>query len=201
MGVLQMAISGEVVHDLNFSGGFHFMLQPAYFGTVWAGLSVATSLWQTPLPTNATTLFSFHHLSLFFFFLLFFTLLFTCILITTTISSTVASTFVASLSTLPPSPSHRAQLPHLRSYPRVSLLGCTQPPWAHRLPQREQIRHLQVWAVQPRHRNYQNRYWHPFHIFRKRMSTSAIQVKTKKTNETDVDIRFTFFWNGCWHLQ
>jgi len=44
MGVLQMAISGEVVHDLNFSGGFHFMLQPAYFGTVWAGLSVATSL-------------------------------------------------------------------------------------------------------------------------------------------------------------
>ncbi|WVZ25973.1 hypothetical protein V8G54_004517 [Vigna mungo] len=58
---------------------------------------------QSPLPTNATTLFSSYRLSLFFFFLLLSTILFTCTLITTTISSTAASTSAASLSTLPPS--------------------------------------------------------------------------------------------------
>jgi len=42
MGVLQKAVSGEIVHHLNFSRGFHFMLQPAYFGTVWARLPVSS---------------------------------------------------------------------------------------------------------------------------------------------------------------
>ncbi|KAG2409199.1 Protein IRX15-LIKE-like protein [Vigna angularis] len=58
---------------------------------------------QSPLPTNATTIFSSYRLSLFFFFLLLSTILFTCTLITTTISSTAASSSAAALSTLPPS--------------------------------------------------------------------------------------------------
>lgn len=51
MGMLQETIAGEVVNNLNFSGGLDDL--PANFGTVWASVSATTSVWTNLMLIHA----------------------------------------------------------------------------------------------------------------------------------------------------